>query len=609
MDHHFEEQDYTKSFDAGLWRRIFRFAFRHKKHLFLLIGSNLLLSGLDALMPILSMYAIDTFIVGRDLSTFGPYMVVYIGIVLIFAGGVFMFIYQAGRLQTKMVYDVRAAGFKRLQEQGFSYYDTTNVGWIMARMTSDTERLGDFITWNLVDSLGALFYIGMSIIAMSQLDGRLTLWVVSVLPVLVVIVYFFQRIVLKGNRIARKMNSKITGAYNEGINGARTTKTLIRENKNFGEFKELSGSMRNQSRKVQIINTLNWPVVLCLGSVALAFVITQGGVYLRLGDISLGTLAAFVAYATILFDPIFQLVGVFTEMQNAQASGERMMSLLSATPDIVDSPDLVEKYGDAMNPKPENWPVIKGDIEFRNVSFAYKTGEKVLDDFSLRVGHGERIALVGETGAGKSTIVNLICRFYEATEGKILIDGVDIRERTQIWLQSNLGYVLQTPHLFSGTIAENIRYGKLDATEDEIVEAAKSANAYDFIMKLDKGFETDVGEGGSRLSSGEKQLVSFARAIIGKPSIFVLDEATSSIDTETELIVQDAINEILRGRTSFIVAHRLSTIRSADRILLIHDGKIAEQGSHKELLRQRGTYYKLYTNQFKEETEREVLTR
>ena len=606
MDH-FEEQDYTKSFDASLWAQVYKFVLRHKKHLFLLLGSQIIIAGIESVMPFLTRYAIDTFIIDQDISTFPVYIVLYVILVGVISGGVLLFIHQAGRLQTKTVYDIRDAGFKRLQEQSFSYYDTTNVGWIMARMTSDTERIGAFISWNMIDSVWSGIYIAFSIVAMSQLDVRLTLWVVSVMPVLVVIVYIFQKIVLKGNRIARKMNSKITGNYNEGINGARTTKTLTREKKNFEDFAELTESMRRQSRRVQIISSFNFPVVVSLGSVALAFVITQGGLSLQAGDISLGTLAAFIAYATILFDPIFQLVNVFTEMQNAQASGERMMSLLNAKPDIVDPPELVAKYGDAMNPRPENWPPIKGDIEFRNVSFAYKTGEKVLDDFSLRVSHGERIALVGETGAGKSTIVNLICRFYEPTEGKILIDGVDIKERTQIWLQSNLGYVLQTPHLFSGSIADNIRFGKLDATMDEIIAAAKSANAYDFISKLDKGFDTDVGEGGGKLSSGEKQLVSFARAIIGSPNIFVLDEATSSIDTETEQIVQNAINEILRGRTSFIVAHRLSTIRSCDRILVIHAGKIAEQGSHKELLRQKGVYYKLYTNQFREETEREVL--
>ncbi|MCL2702477.1 MAG: ABC transporter ATP-binding protein/permease [Defluviitaleaceae bacterium] len=611
MDH-FEELDYNKAFDAGLWVKIIRFAFRHWKHLALLAGSIVVISMIEAVMPLLARYAIDVFLgdgdlAAADLTNLPAYSVIYVLIIAAFSFFVFLFIYQAGRMQTKMVYDIRTAGFTRLQELSFSYYDTTHVGWIMARMTSDTERIGDFISWSLIDGLGAIAYIAMATVFMANLDAHLTLWVMSVMPVLVVVVYLFQRIVLKGNRLARKMNSKITGSYNEGINGARTTKTLIRENKNFEEFMELTGAMRKQSRKVQVVNTFNFPVVLCLGSIATAFVITVGGVQLQTGGMSLGTLAAFIAYTTMLFEPIYQLVNVFSELQSAQASGERMMSLLSSEPDIVDAKELIDIYGDAMNPKPENWPAITGRVEFKNVTFAYKTGDVVLSDFSLSVKPGERIALVGETGAGKSTIVNLVCRFYEPTEGQVLIDGVDVRERTQIWLQSNLGYVLQTPHLFSGTITENIRYGKLDATMDEVVAAAKAANAYGFIMKLDKGFETDVGEGGGRLSSGEKQLVSFARAIIGNPSIFVLDEATSSIDTETEQIVQNAVNEVLKGRTSFIVAHRLSTIRGCDRILVIADGKIKEQGSHRELLRLKGSYYELYTNQFKEEAEKTAL--
>ncbi|MCL2407925.1 MAG: ABC transporter ATP-binding protein/permease [Defluviitaleaceae bacterium] len=614
MDH-FEEQDYNKSFDASLWVRIFRFALRQKKHLSLLIIAVVMLSVVEAIMPLLTRYAIDTFLGDGNLAYatldgLPVYILLYVGILVAFALFVLLFIYQAGRLQTKMVYDIRSTGFKRLQELSFSYYDTTHVGWMMARMTSDTERIGDFISWSVIDGLGAIVFIVMAVAAMFTLDVGLTLWVISVVPVLVIIVYIFQRIVLKGNRIARKMNSKITGAYNEGINGARTTKTLIRERKNFEDFQSLTEEMRKQSRKVQIISAMNFPVVLSLGSVAAAFVITIGGVQLldEYSTMSLGVLAAFIAYTTMLFDPIFNLVNVFTELQSAQASGERMMSLIASEPDIVDSDEMVKVYGDALDPKPENWPKITGDIEFRNVTFKYKTGDTILDNFNLKVKTGERIALVGETGAGKSTIVNLICRFYEPTDGQILIDGVDYRERTQIWLQSNLGYVLQTPHLFSGTITDNIKYGKLDATMDEVVAAAKAVNAYDFIMKLDKGFDTDVGEGGGRLSSGEKQLVSFARAIIGNPAIFVLDEATSSIDTETEQVVQEAINEVLRGRTSFIVAHRLSTIRSADRILVIHDGKILEEGNHRELLQKRGNYYNLYTNQFKEEESGKVIS-
>lgn len=603
----FEEQDYTKGFDLSLWKKIFVYVMRHKNHLFLLILSTVATSFIDSFLPQLDRYAIDTFITGRNLDTLPYFIAIYVVVLLMFSAAVFMFVYQAGRLQTKIVYDVRKDGFNRLQELSFSYYDTTHVGWIMARMTSDSERIGDFISWSFVDGIGAVAYIIFAMIWMLITDVKLTIWVMTVMPVLVIVVYYFQKIILKGHRESRKINSKITGSYNEGINGAKTTKTLVRESRNFDDFEALSSGMRKVNRRVALINTLNFPVVLSLGSLASCFVITFGGRQVQIGDLSLGTISAFLSYSFMLFEPIYQLVGMFSELQSAQASSERTISLLSTEPDIVDSPDKVALYGNAMAPKPENWPEITGDIEFNDVTFAYKTGEKVLENFNLKIKAGERIALVGETGSGKSTIVNLVCRFYEPTKGQVLIDGVDVRERTQIWLQSNLGYVLQTPHLFSGTIKDNIRYAKLDATDEEVIEAAKAVNAYNFIMKFDKGFETDVDEGGNRLSSGEKQLVSFARAIIANPRIFVLDEATSSVDAETEQTIQHAIEKVLFGRTSFIIAHRLSTIRSCDRILVISDGKIIEQGNHKELLRMKGHYHTLYTNQFKEEAEKNIL--
>jgi ATP-binding cassette subfamily B protein len=322
---------------------------------------------------------------------------------------------------------------------------------------------------------------------------------------------------------------------------------------------------------------------------------------------TIGTFTAFVTYSIQIIDPIRQIARIFSDLQSAQASAERTLALIESEPEIADAPEVSAVYGDALIPRPENWPDITGDIVFDNVGFAYKTGERVLSGFSLSIKAGERIALVGETGCGKSTIVNLICRFYEPTEGTILIDGVDYKQRSQIWLQSNLGYVLQTPHLFSGTIRENIRYAKLDATDEEIAEAAKKANAYDFISRLPDGFGTQVGEGGNRLSAGEKQLVSFARAILKNPAIYVLDEATSAVDTQTEQIIQQAIEHVLKGKTSIIIAHRLSTVRSCDRILLIRDGEVLEEGAHRELLRKKGAYYTLYTNQFREDAENRLL--
>ena len=348
-------------------------------------------------------------------------------------------------------------------------------------------------------------------------------------------------------------------------------------------------------------------MVLGLGSIGTAIALWFGGKGVLLQTLSYGTLVLFIQYTIQFFEPVRELARIFAELQSAQASAERILSMIETEPEIIDSEEVIAKYGDSLSPKKEIWPIIQGNIFFKNVSFSYKDGEKVLEDFSLDVKAGETIALVGETGSGKSTIVNLACRFYEPTEGLILIDEMDYTQMPIAWLQSNLGYVLQTPHLFSGTVKENIKYGKLDATEEEIIQAAKLVNAHSFIIKLESGYDSEVGEGGNRLSIGEKQLVSFARAILANPRIFVLDEATSSIDTETEHIIQEAIQTVLEGRTSFIIAHRLSTIRSADRILVIRGGKLTEQGNHKQLMKQKGYYYRLYTNQFMEEKELQLL--
>lgn len=603
----YEEIDYNKSFDISLWKKLVMFMLKYKKTLIILLASNTMIAILDVVFPLITRYAIDNFIMTGNTEKIGYFAAVYAALFAVQAVNIFLFISKAGNMEISIVYDIRKTGFKKLQELSFSYYDNTPVGWIMARMTTDAQRIGDVLAWSCIDLIWGFAIIILAFIIMFVLNVKMALMLLAITPVLIVVSVLFQRVILKGHREVRKINSKITGAFNEGINGAKTTKTLVRESKNFEEFEALSGSMRLSSIRVAVVSSILMPVVLIIGSIGVASAVYNGGLQVMAGALTFGTFSVFISYSMQIIDPIRQIARIFSDLQSAQASAERTISLIESEPDIVDSPEILEKYGGALNPKPENWPAIKGDIVFENVGFSYKTGERVLGDFSLSIKEGEKIALVGETGAGKSTIVNLICRFYEPTEGKIYIDGVDYRERSQIWLQSNLGYVLQTPHLFSGTVIDNIRYAKLDASDEEIMEAAKRANAYDFIMKLPNGFYTEVGEGGNRLSSGEKQLVSFARAILGDPKIFVLDEATSSVDTETEQVIQTAIDHVLKGRTSFIIAHRLSTIRSCDRILLIHDGKIVEEGTHKELLRMKGSYYELYTNQFKEEAESKLL--
>jgi len=606
---HFQEEDFSKKLNFGLWKSLIRFAGGAKKECIKITILNILISGLNALLPFATGYAIDTFVIGRDMTSFVPFVALLILWTILNGTGTYKFISYASAIEVSVVHDMREAGFVNLQKLSFSYFDTTPVGWILSRMAADIQRIGDVISWSLMDISFSLFETVFFMIAMFILAPRLALVTFAVLPVVIIVSIYFQRKILIRQREVRKFNSKITGAYNEGITGAKTTKTLVREAKNFEEFSELSADMKKASVRVAKLSAIYMPIVMTLGSVTVAATIYFASGDVMSGVITFGTLAAFINYIMRLFEPIRQMAQIFSEMQSAQAAGERTISLIETKPEILESEEILKIYGDALSPKIENWEPIQGEIEFRNVSFAYKGGEKVLENFSVKVEKGQNIALVGATGAGKSTIVNLICRFYEPTEGEILIDGVDYRERSQAWLHTNLGYVLQTPHLFSGTVMENIRYGHLEASDEEVIDAAKTVGAYDFIMNMPKGFETDVGEGGNRLSVGEKQLVSFARAIIRKPMLFVLDEATSSIDTETELKIQKAIENILKGRTSFLIAHRLSTIKSCDKILVIDDGKIIESGTHKELIRQQGRYFNLYTNQFIEENERKILER
>ncbi|HPJ24368.1 MAG TPA: ABC transporter ATP-binding protein, partial [Bacillota bacterium] len=389
------------------------------------------------------------------------------------------------------------------------------------------------------------------------INPLLALVTIAVLPIMTVVSIFFRKYILKAYRSIRKVNSKITGSYNEGITGALTTKTLVLEEPNFDDFNDLTSDMRSQSIRAAMIQGLYFPTMLFLITIGIALVYIVGGNLVLQTSISIGTLYLFTSYVWQFFDPVNNIATIYANFQQAQASAERIVSLTQVEPDIKDTPEVIEKYGTLFDYKKENWEPIKGNIEFKDVSFKYQVGEQILKNFNLKVEAGQSIALVGHTGAGKTTIVNLICRFYEPTQGSIKIDGIDYRKRSMGWLHSNLGYVLQDPHLFSGSVMENIRYGHLEATDEEVIAAAKAVEAHEFIMKFEKGYDTECGEGGSRLSVGQKQLVSFARAILADPKILILDEATSSVDTETEKAIQVAISKLLEGRTSIIVAHRL----------------------------------------------------
>jgi ATP-binding cassette subfamily B protein len=481
--------------------------------------------------------------------------------------------------------------FNHLQELSLSYFSQMPVGWIMARLGSDTEKLSDLLTWGILDITWAIINIVTAAIFMFIINARLAVIVIIMLPILIVIAFRFRLRILKHYRRSRKMNSKITGAFNEGITGVRVIKALSREDSNLEEFGELTDGMYDASFKAAWLSALFLPTVQVISSIGLGIVLWRGGLQVQYGLMTIGGIQAFVSYITFIMWPIQDMARVYAQMQNAIASAERIFNLIDTEPAVKNRARTVDT------------DTIEGDIRFENVHFSYEEDDPVIKDMNFQIKHGEMVALVGPTGGGKTTIVNLLCRFYEPTQGKIYLNGIDYQDMKLQDIQSRIGMVLQTPHLFSGSIKENIRYGKLNATDEDVIEAAKLAGANDFIIKFEKGYEQDVGEGGNLLSVGQKQLISIARAILAKPELFIMDEATSSVDTLTEALIQHGMERLMEHRTSFVIAHRLSTIKRADKILVIEDGQILEMGTHRELIHKKGKYYSLYTQQFRQELE------
>lgn len=604
----YEEQEYNKPFSIRTWAKMLPFFKPYKRYFFLTLGLNILLAGVDVIVPLFQSYAIDNFITLNTLEGLEKFTAAYVGIIVAQTIFVYLSVYAATTIEMNIGKDLKWAQFEHLQTLSFSYYNTTPVGYIHARVMSDTLRIAGMTAWGLVDMFWALVYVVSVFAIMLVLNAKLALIIILIVPCIALLTVYFQNKILKWNRKVRRINSQITSAYNEGITGVRTSKSMVIEKDNEEHFFERTRDMHKAASRSAKLNAIYIPTILFFSSVASAIVLARGGYMVQSEIMKLGTLSVFISYAVIIFEPIQQLARLLADLISCQANIERITDLLEQKPNITDRDDVILKYGDSFDPKRENWEKIHGDIIFDDVSFMYPDGkEYVLEHFNLHVPAGTNVAIVGETGAGKSTLVNLVGRFFEPTKGRILIDGIDYRERSQLWLHSQMGYVLQNPHLFSGTVRENIRYGRLDATDEEIESAAKSVSADLVVNKLDKGYDSDVGESGGRLSTGEKQLISFARAILANPSIFVLDEATASIDTQTEQLIQKATNHLLKGHTSFVIAHRLSTIRQADLILVVKDGKIIERGTHEELLEQKGYYYDLYSKQFEEESAMQIF--
>ena len=589
----FREEEFSTEFNGQTVLRILGLTKPHWPWLIGFLVTIGVVSALDAYFTYLGKRIIDEGILAGDRAALFQIIRTYGWFTIVQVLNVFGFIYLAGVLGERVQYDLRKNTFNHLQNLSLSYFDRTPVGWIMSRVTSDSERIAQLVTWGLLDVTWGLLNIGTAVYFMVLINWQLALIVLMIIPILVVIAAQFKKKILLQFRLVRKINSKITGTYNEQIAGVRVIKALNCEVKSLNEFSVLTSEMYNASYRAAWFSALFLPTVQFVSAIAIGTIAWYGGLQVPIAGITIGGIQAFISYITFMMWPIQDLARVYAEMQHAIASAERVFSLVDSTPEVQDKPDAFDPGS------------IQGDISFEAVDFFYEKDSPVLENFTLYVQRGETIALVGPTGGGKSTIVNLVSRFYEPRKGRITIGGQDYTDFSLHAIHSRIGMVLQTPHLFSGTVRDNLRYGRLNARDDEIQSAAEIAGAHNFINKLEKGYETEVGEGGIFLSVGQKQLISLARALLADPEIFIMDEATSSVDTLTEALIQQGMAALTKERTSFIIAHRLSTIKRADRILVIENGKILEMGAHAKLLEKKGRYFKLYTEQFRRQLEQE----
>ncbi len=582
-------------------RKIIPYIKPYRKEMIIMVILGVVSSLFDSIYPLFNRYVLNHYLALKTLDTIVYFVALYVFVLVLQVIANFISSYMISKVELYVGRDLKNASFNHLQTLSFSYFNTNNVGYIHARVMSDTDRIGTLVSWRLMDLVWNLSYLIIVFVIMARIHLKLTLILMLLIPIAVLLIMYFQKHLVVLNRKIREINSLITANFNEGISGAKSIKTLVVEDTVQHDFEEDSREMQKVSIHATHYSALFVSTISIMSSLALAVVLAQGGRLSQENLMAIGTLSVFMSYAIGMIDPIQAIVEVFSAMIQAQANIERFSTLMETKSDVADRLDVIERYGDTFHPKKDNWEDLHGDIEFKDVSFHYPDGEEmVLEHFNLKVPQGQNVAIVGETGAGKSTLVNLVCRFFEPTSGQVLIDGKDARDRSTLWLHSHIGYVLQTPHLFSGSVRDNMRYGAPEATDEEIWQALELVKASEIVKKMGKGLDSDVGEGGDLLSTGEKQLLSFARAILANPAILVLDEATSSIDTMTEKAIQDAIQTVIKGRTSFMIAHRLSTVVDADVILVVRDGKIVESGKHDELMKKHGYYYELYSRQFEE---------
>ncbi|HEU4746726.1 MAG TPA: ABC transporter ATP-binding protein [Anaerolineales bacterium] len=552
---------------------------------FMIIVTSASVSG-----PYFVKLAIDEGIARNDVVALRNIALIYLGVSVIQVVTNIARIRLMSRVGQHVLYDVRMAMFNHLQKLSLSFYNRYSVGRVITRVINDVGTLREFITWATLAIVRDLLAIVGILIAMLSLNLRLSLLTFTVLPIMVVATILFRQAARRNYRKVRAAVSWTNSVLAENVNGVRVVQAFSRQAHNYRNFKEyVNRYFLERSLDAAKVASVFTPIVDVLGAIATAVVVYLGGTAVLGESITAGVLIAFVLYIDRLFDPIRDLSRRFDTLQSTMAGGERILELLNTPVEVQDASEARE-----MGP-------IVGDVRFEDISFHYSDDPTlVLDGIDLHVEAGQTVALVGETGAGKTTIVKLLTRFHDPTSGCVRIDGVDLRTVTQGSLRKQMGMVLQDPFLFNGSVKENILFGRLDAREEDVIAAAQAVGAHDFIMRLKDGYDTSVEEGGATLSVGQRQLISFARALLADPRILILDEATSSVDTQTEQIIQKALATLLKGRTSFVIAHRLSTITNADKIVVIHDGKIVEQGTHTELLANQGMYYDLYRTGFQE---------
>lgn len=620
----FQEERLPTKLNFSVWLKIGKYALRHKWLLFFAAISTLFATFYDAsFTPVMNAAAVDiadrigqgallgvslwdipvrcTFIFGIQTEfSFAVYCVLLGVFILLRAVAIFVSFYSLNLISMDVVIDLRRDTFKHIQELSFSYFDKVSSGWLIARMQGDTSTLSSTMVWGFNSLIWSVLQIVFSIVTMFSTDWRFALMIVASLPIVMVIAPIFQRLILKKHRIARNAHSHYVGYLAESISGAKTIKALSLEESRVAESEEITSDLCEKRYKAHLMNAYFSPILSLISGIMTVIVVLFGNAQIAAGLVLPATVVLFLTFVKNIYDPLSSFAEEMSEFMASQASAEKVIQLLEAEPEILDSPATIERFGTIFDPKEEAYPPFGGAIEFRDVTFDYGNGIEVIHPLNLAIAPGTSVAIVGETGSGKTTLVNLLCRFYEPTSGKILLDGKDYLTLSLGCLRSFIGYVQQTPFVFKGTYFDNIAYGKKDATLEEVKAAAEAVGIASFIEKEKDGYYTALEIGGDALSQGQKQLIAFARALLRNPTLLILDEATSSIDTLTEARLQTTVNAMLKGRTSILIAHRLSTVTGCDRILFMEKGSVVEDGTHRELMAKKGKYYELYMSQFQE---------